>query len=279
MSLYKAPLEAVVESINRLNNLDLVLDQYNFSLPQFTDQYGPVANTAITLTAKGPTSAYAGSIEVGYVRQSLSSLEAQVGSLGVSVNGVTTTMDVVAALNKRYGTSLTSADIVDRALTLEEMTFPSTVNLQAVATSYGWTGSVDVSLIEGGYVLPDHLTVTALSGMNYPSPITTRPYAHMYSYWRDFTAQHDLLILVNQGTAELEQVRQALVAITGDAWVLTGTSRYSLEGAEVTEKGTTVEFPGEYNTKYERVVRVSLDDAYCLGLTGYLTLHYSQPIE
>ena len=278
MSLYKSPLQAVVESINRLNNLDLIAEEYNFSAPDALATPRGAINTEVTLTAKGINSAYSGTVTVGYQRLDLASLATQV-TLVVPLMSAETTHDIAFALNRTFGTAFGVGDIVLRTLTTEEKTFPSTVNLVAAPGSYGWIGSVDVGTRPGGYQLPTYLTNRALSGMNYPSPVTTRPYAHMYSYWRDFSDHYAGLSTVQEGTAQLEAVRQALQTLTGDAWVLSGQARYSLEGATVTNVAEIRLNPDNYNDTYDFGITVLLDDTKSLGLTGSLVLHFNEPFE
>lgn len=277
MSLYTDPLAQVVESINRLNKLDLVASQYIFGVPVADSSHGPFANTKISISAKDTQSAYAGSQDVWYRRLDLASLAVQ-ANLDLPIHGHTTTLDVVNALNRRFGTALTSADIANRALTATEMQLPGTITLDATTTSLGWIGSVTVNTRLGGYRLQDTVTQVSLPGLNYPSPTTTRPYAYIYSYSQDYSASYDDLVQVLVGQDQLQQVLNALKAhAPADPWVLVGSSRYSLQGAAVQEVGDTADHPDKYNVNYDKFVRVLLDDQYCVGLTGELILHYNTP--
>lgn len=278
MPLYKAPLQAVVDSINRLNKLDLVAEEYTFSTPQALATPRGQINTEIEITAKDQWSAYSGSVVVGYRRLPLSELSAQV-NLVVPLTAANTTLDIALALNKYFSTVFTADDIIVRDLTEEEKTIPSTILLEANPTSYGWIGSVEVGTRVGGYHLPTYLTVRSLSGMNYPTPVSTRPYAHIYSYWRDFSEQYELLKDVAPGTEDLEKVRQALQAGTLDTWVLEGSGRYTLDGASILEVAEPRLRPEDYNDDYDLAILVQLDDSKSLGLTGKLTLHFNIPID
>jgi hypothetical protein len=274
MSLYTNPLDQVVESINRLNNVALIAGDYNFGQPSAVTVRGNGINTEVTLTAKGSQSAYSGSRTFGYHRLDLSELAVQ-APLIIPVHNILTIADVWGALNSNFGTVFTAADFAARDLTTAEKTIPSSITLQALATSYGWTGSTQVTTRIGGYKLADYLTVSALTGLNYPAPVSTRPYAWAYSYSRDFSDQHAGLDTVQTGTAQLAAVQAALTAITGDAWTLSGVGQYSLGNATVTAVGTTASTTG-YNTDYVRYVSVQLDPAQCTGLLGSLVLHYNQ---
>ncbi|MNG13093.1 hypothetical protein D3C84_967480 [compost metagenome] len=81
------------------------------------------------------------------------------------------------------------------------------------------------------------------------------------------------------GTTQIEAVRLALVAITGNAWTMTANQRYSLAGATVTAVGETIEHEADYNIQYDRFVRVALDPVKCLGYIGDLYFHFNVPLE
>jgi len=278
MSIYTDPLAQVVESVNRLNKLDLVASQYIFGTPVPIDGATGFVNTTLNVSAKDSQSAYAGAVDVQYRRLDLADLSTQVDLSNVPIHGHTTTLDVVAVLNKLFGLNLTGDDIVSRALTEQEKLYPGSITLEAKPTSLGWIGQVTIGTREGGYRLQDYVSTITLPGLNYPSPVTTRPYAYLYSYPQDYSASYEDLIQVQVGEDQMQQVLNALKARNpSDPWVLTGSSRYSLQGAAVQEVGNTLDFPGQYNTQYDKFVRVELDDLYCLGLTGELVLHYNTP--
>lgn len=278
MSLYKPSLEMLIDSVNRLNNLTLRVQDYTFSnLTAIPNPTGRI-NTNITITAL-PNTKYAGPVTVGYERLELSSLEAQV-DLTVPVHDITSSSQILEALNKRFGTVFTSGDIATRTLTAEERTIPGEIVLTAAASSLGWIGSMTVKTRLGGYKLAEHLVNTSLSGMNYPSPITTRPYAHMYSYWRDFTAAWDDLSQVEVGTAHLSELLAGIRLVTGDDWRLDVGGRYSLLDAVVKERVFIPTDTSErFNVNYEWALVVSLDAAASLGLAGDLVIQFNEPIN
>lgn len=277
MSLYKPSIDVMVDSINRLNNLTLVPEEYIWSAPaEITPAVGEL-NTSIKLTAKNQLSAYSGEITVRYHRNPLSDLADQV-QLVVPVKEPKTTMDIITAMNKRFGTVFTAEDIVVRDLSTEEKIAGATINLVAVATSMAWIGSVDVGTRLGGLILGDYLKNTRLNGLYYPSPTTTRPYAQIYSYWRNMSTSYAQLKDIVVGTDQLSILRDVLQFQTGDNWLLTGSGRYSLQGAEVTAVGLCSDNPDISNDKYDFFIKVRLSDAYSIGLTGDLTLHFDEPV-
>lgn len=293
MAIYKSTFPQILESINRLNGLALVEEQYLFGVPAAIDpldlpeELTPAqkaidekVNTSMLITAKDQYSLYQGSVTVYYHRMDLQELIRQTPLLA-DVMEANTTMDVVASLNKKYGLILTADDIVSRPLTTEEKDLdnPISVTLEAVPTSLGWIGSVSVGMRRGGYKLGDYLTDVTVSAFDYPATYSSKPFAAVYSYWRDFSAQFANLDTVEVGTAQLEAVRLALVAITGHNWTMTANQRYSLAGATVKAVGATIDFPDEYNIQYDRFVRVTVDPVKCLGYIGDLYFHFNAPLE
>lgn len=275
MSLFKAPLATMVESINLLNGQNLVASEYTFGTPTAITPVGD-RNTSIVVTAKNQQSAYAGTVTFAYRRRDLSELASQV-KLTVPVRNPTSTLDIINAMNKMFGMVLTADEIVIRPLTDDEKVENAIVNIQATATAMAWLGNVDVATRIGGYPLADYLKTTRLNGLNYPTPTTSRPYAHFYSYPRNFTLQYTNLADIQVGTGQMDKLLAALIAETGDAWVASGVARYSLGGATVTKVGLCADFPGEVNPKYDAFVKVQLDLVNCLGLSGEMTLHYYIP--
>jgi hypothetical protein len=293
MAIYKEPLPQIVESINRLNGLNIVVDQYIFGVPEAID---PLAlpedlslaqlaidekvNTSMLISAKDQYSLYQGEVTVYYHRMDLSELARQTPLLA-DVIEVNTTMDVVAALNKKYGLILTSDDIQPRDLTTEEKDLDNPINvlLEAMPNSVGWVGSVSVGMRRGGYKLGDFLTDITVSAFNYPATYSSKPFAAVYSYWRDFSTQYSQLITVQPGVDQIEAVRQALSAITGNAWTMTPNQRYSMAGATVIAVGECADHPDDYNIQYDRFVRVTLDPVKCLGYIGDLYFHFNAPLE
>lgn len=274
MSLYPLPLPAILENIEELN-ADVVLDQadYNFGAPVPVAVDASGTNTSMHIEAKGEPSAFAGEVTVRHIRLNLADLVVLVGDT-VETNGITSTMALASKLNVIYGTHFTTDDIVDTPVNLVDGA--GQVLLEAKATSHGWIGQVTLNVVPGRFDLATIVTSTNLNGLNYPDPYENKPFGNSYSYWRDFSAQHELLDALHTGeTGDLVNVKDVLVAITGDAWVTAGNSRYSLDGAEILFVGNTVDYP-EMNQNYTRGVAVKLGAA-CLGLSGRMFLQYNLP--
>lgn len=274
MALYKEPLDAILESIKTLNSgVSLGRDEYTFGAPATIPQEASGVNTSMTITSPGVSSPYAGEVTVKHIRLKLSDLLVLLPS-EVAVNNVATTLAFAQALNKFYGLLFTAEDIVNEPVTL--MGGVGTITLTALATSRAWTGSVTFNVVPGRQILSDVITNTKLDGLDYPDPYEAKPFGNAYSYWRNYSAKWQDLDVIVANNPDLSSIKDVLVYMTGDAWVTTGSSRYSLQDATVLYVGDTSGYE-EANQNYDKLVVVQLAAA-CLGLSGRMFLHYSLPV-
>lgn len=270
MSLYSDPLEGLVKSVNSLNNLELVAADYHFDTPVALQGGSGTNNTQITVTAKGVESPYDGSVTLTYRRLDLADI-AKLITPTVRLYQPKDTLDVAIGLNESYGFAFDADDIVVEDLTLTDG--EGVVTLRAVDGSIGWIGQVDITVVKGNYPITQFVTTTKLPGLNYPAPTTAKPYAAMYSYWRDFSARKADLQGVGLGNGGMGTIQSVLKEITGDDWRQYGSSRFSLDGAMVTYAGLTQDNPDLNQTRYTHGIVVALTDS-CLGFAGNLILHY-----
>lgn len=281
MAIYKNPFDELLASIAK-QGVPLTPSEYDISAPVPMDEPGEFDNTEIEIVAKDLQSTFSGRVKVTYRRLPLSEIKTQ-APMVLPCHTINSTRDIYRLINRHYGTAFTDHDIEVRQLTAEEKTIPSTIVIQAKPGSYGWVGSLEVGTRLGGYELSDHVTTLSLGGFDYPGSRVTKPFGHMYSYWRDFTSEFELLQTVELGNSQvtLEALAEALSHVTGNAWQTTGRARYSLEGAVVTEIDTPYEtnVQGLFNNRYEHAIKVELDDDNTLGLGGYLVLHYNTPVD
>lgn len=274
MALYPDPLTDILADIKTKNpGVDLTQNEYNFTAPVVIPDEPSGINTKFTITAKGPASPYAGQVDVKHKRLNLADLNILIPE-DLAVSGIATTVDFALALNKAYGLNFTADDIVSSPVTLVDGT--GDVTLVAKATSRGWIGQATFGILRGRMLLSDYVLVTRLNGLDYPDPYQGKPFGNAYAYWRDFSTQSAILDVIHAGeTADMTNVRDALRNVTGDQWVLTGTSRFSLQGAEVLYVGEASGYP-ELNQKFGKAVVVQLS-ADCLGYSGRMFLHYNLP--
>lgn len=273
MSLYPESLRGMLDAIKTANGVDLVASEYNFSDPTVVTR--PNGNNAqIQITAKDVQSTYSGTVPVTVKRLDLADLGKLV-PLNLRLHKPTKMSDVIKGMNDAWGLSLTLADVLEADLTTLT-DGEGQVTVAAVATSIGWTGQVTLNISKGNYPLTQYLTHTQLNGIDYPAQITTRPYAKMYSYWRDFSVRQADLETVTVGADQLELLKSVLIQVTGDAWISAQAGRWSLFNATVAYAGATTG-DSRFNQKYDKAIVVKLDQNSALGLAGDLIIHYNLP--
>lgn len=270
MALYKTPKGAILSAIRALNGVVLLESEYNYGVPAAVPRDPDGTNTTITVTANSELSTFDGSMTVRYIRLALDELTVLVPDV-IQLPPVTNTLEFALAFNKVYGTSFTAADIESSPVVLENGSGP--VTLVAKSTSLGWIGSVTFNVIPGRTPLTG--LATTLPGLNFPDPYENKPFGWAYSYWRDFSLAESLLSPVLANNPDWVNIRDALVQITTDPWVLVGQSKFSLDGASVLYNGV-VESAPHGNDRYDQVMVVQLGSA-CLGYSGRLFLHYNVP--
>lgn len=270
MALYKTPKAAILGAIYALNGVTLVESEYDYGQPVAVATDPDGTNTTITVTANSELSTFDGDMTVRYIRLPLSELTVLVPST-IQLPTVTSTLEFALAFNKVYGTSFTADDIEDTPVALTDGTGP--VTLVAKPLSLGWLGSVTFNVIPGRFPLTGLTTV--LPGLNFPDPYENKPFGWAYSYWRDFTLAESLLEPVVVNNPDWVNIRDALIQITGDAWVLNGPTKFSLDGATALYNGP-VSGAAHGNDRYDQLLVVQLGAA-CQNLSGRLFLHYNVP--
>lgn len=273
MALYPDPLDSILGSIKSLNNgTELGRDEYIFGSPVVIPKEASGVNTSLLISQNGPQSPFAGEVTVKHIRLDLADLIILVGA-DVRMSGVATTVEFAGELNRIYGTRLDASDIENTALNLTAGA--GDVTLVAKANSRAWIGTVTFHLTPGRFQLDDYLTVTNLNGLPYPDPYEAKPFGNAYAYWRNCTEQFTALEAVTVESPDWNAIKDILVALTGDAWVTTGSARYSLQDAQVLFVGEVADYP-ELNQTYLKAVVLKLGTA-CLGLSGRMFLHYNNP--
>lgn len=269
MALYKRPLTAILDAVRALNSVTLVENQYTFGAPEVMEEPTEKFNTTMLITAIVPDSPYEQAVTVQYLRLNLADLATLI-PLPVAGLNFQTTLDVALKMNSLYGMNFTADDIESTPLTL--VAGAGQALLKAKVGSLGWIGEVIVQVIKGDYPINTYLTVKTLPGLDYPSHADdSKPYAEMYSYWRNFSAVALQLESIPLGSGALDVLATALRAVTGDAWTITGTGRFSLAGASVEYNGPTAG-QDDFNKDYVKGMRVTLG-ASNLGYSGQLMIH------
>lgn len=277
MSLYKSPVTTLLEVIGK-NNGDIVLNPADFDFvgvkPNDTGK-NPTHNTHVFVQSNNNVAAYQGSVEVFYNRLKLEDLGKMV-QLSLKGDQIGTSHDIVPLLNSRFGTVFETTDF-ELVNAVDEGGYKS-IQLTARSSSLGWTGTTRVTVAQGDVPLADHLKVTTLNGLDYPTPYATLPFAQMYSYWRDFSAHTPFLKTVKTNDPVPAQMATVLTDVTGDLWVATGSSQYSLGGSKIIWAGLTKD-NGLFNVSYTYGIQIRLDHDDSTGITGDLVIHFNDPVD
>lgn len=296
MILYKDPVDEIFDGVAAKNpGVVLVRDHYDLGPPiAVTNLNG--TNTTISITSNTEASAYEGSEVVRYRRLDLSALGTMLPAT-LEVANPDNTAAIQNALTSRYGIPFYNGDLIQETYNLVDGT--GSISLRASSGSLRWIGQVSLQIVPAKPALSSVVTVTTLPGYVYPHPDQTRPFAKMYSYWRDFSAayavegnagvlQSDALLpWYNNVNPEfsvdaLESLAAAMAQITGDPWVHDVTSRYSLANADIWYIGevANVQLAMDASYKvndvdYSHVCVITLDATSNLGYNGELYLHFN----
>lgn len=272
MSLYKAPITGILEAIAKQNKVTLVESEYTYGNPTGIGSSGTI-NSMMSITAKTEQSAYDGTVNVNYSRLSLDTLSTMLVQ-PLLIHNCTTLNDVVVYLNSAHGLNLTLEELQD---TTPELTAGvGHIWLRARTTSRGWIGNVRLEIAKGKIPLTQYVTNTAVGKLPYPHADTRKPFAEMYSYWRDCTSAADTLSTILVDETDLSLVAIVLSDITDDTWVTDAIDRHSLLGATVIYNGLAT---GNtiHNDVYDNLLVIELSES-CQALAGKLYLHYNDEV-
>lgn len=277
MSLYKDPVTTLLNVVGSSNGgLVLNREDYDFINPRVNDTgLHPSHNSHVNITANNAVAPYQGEVEIFYNRLDLADLGRLV-TLTLKAPSVTTSHDLLPFLNARFGTNIETTDVV--LVAAEDHVDYKTVQLTAETNSLGWIGTVLVNVAQGDIPLANYLTVTALPGLDYPTPYATLPFAQMYSYWRNFSEHVNYLKTLTAGQAIPQELATIMTGITGDTWYFTGYHEFSLQGAQILFAGKASD-NGLCNPNYDYALQVRLNHDNAFGITGDLIIHFSDPVD
>lgn len=277
MALFPDARAAIIAQVNTENNIALKIADVVFQAPAVASGGVTTKNTSVVLRA-APAAPYTDSVQVYYNR-----LDFGVVFAHTPINTYAKCRafrparihDLIPAINMTYGTELSTIDIVDGPLTLENGN--GTALIKAAPTSFTWIGEFTLTIAPGDMILEREVTKTDLNGIQYPSGQTLKGQAEVYSYRYDCSAYGPILsgIEVPEGGLAVDADMAAFISdITGDTWVLTGTANYSLQGALVKYNGlNSLEFV-ESNKNFDYLIEIDLSAA-CSNFAGTLRFHYN----
>lgn len=273
--------------INSKNATTFTANDLVFSPPQpLNGTWRELANphnTAVRVTA-AQGSAFQGTQVVTYDRFKLSDL-LKLPGFSVSADHPATVHDLFTGLMHYNGLRFTVDDLEDTPVTDNgNGTYAAT--LTAKAGSYGWVGSVAITVKQGAATLDTVISTAAMPGLNYPTANDTDVFAALYMYGYDMTAYYSDLVDVEEGEPLTQHQADALaiafnaVDRSSGAGLWNGDASktlWSLAGAVATHNGPNgVDLPTNSNYKYALILQPR-DDV--TSTRGALIIHYNDPVD
>lgn len=285
MPLYTDIKTALINNLNQLNGATVKVAELTFSKPQATNGKwngkDVTQNTAVRITATAGAS-WTGTTVLLYNRLKLSDLGTLIGNV-VRVSNVDTIWKLISALNSFYGLTLDQNDFADGAIAINSDGTGS-VDLTALETSLGWTGTWSLNIMKGDANLPDSVSNTNLSGLNYPvSEDTSKRLAQSVFYGSDFTDVYDTVKTYAVGKV----MDDDFLAIINNHQMYNQTTKWlnnqtaaanNLSGATIVSNGLAagVEYANSERYKYVIVLRPS---SLTTNIRGDFLLHYNEPLD
>lgn len=171
----KDPKEIIFDLINFDNPGKTISSSVmGLGVPVAATGQNPVANTTLEVSALA-NSGYTGAVTVNYNRLALNGFIAAAGisgALEIPVGDAVKFADVIDEANTALGINMTADDYIDGDIGDWEGTPNETkiISIPANADSYVFLKSLDITLTAEDIPLSEVITVTTLSGLNYPTP-------------------------------------------------------------------------------------------------------------
>jgi len=283
MSFLTPSRQDILNYVNLANSTSYVLADVTFGTPAPTEGswQGNVTdkNTVVRITAAAGGT-FQGSAVVVYDRLNLASL-ANIKGFKPRVTAPATTHDLLASIKYFTGLSLSVNDIEATPMTDNgNGTYSGT--LTAKAGSWGWYGSLPITVQKGGDRLSDIITDVTLDGLNYPTTSDQEIYGALYMYPYDMTPYFNTLIDLEDGVAlTTEQVNALVLAFNAvdvssgkGLWTGSGAATtWTLGGAKCVRNGLNgSDLPTNPGYKYVAVIELRAD---VTTPRGVMYLHYN----
>lgn len=297
MSLYVTPKQSILDAANTLNGTSLLLTDIAFETPKVAPDDVVTTtgkNTQVRINGNGKT--WTGTVVVNYNRLKLSDI-ITLTSNTLRVAALTSTLEVMNYLNYFYGMLLTTDDIKDEPVTLNE-DGSGTVTINAKPDSYGWIGSVTLNLVKGDAIVDFAVTDLSLDGIDYPTKQFAKGQGPLVAYPYDFTASKDFIAAQAVGNtlmagtsspgSQLAAILTTAINNASFAWGATATAAVrNLHQSKVIYNGlNSAEFASNQDYKYVMMVQLSDGTAangvvgtFCTDFVGVLYFHYNDPIQ
>lgn len=249
---------------------------------------GDFRNTAVDVVGV-EEEGFFGSVTVRYRRLDLGEVFS-LCDLQVPWKGESSTLELIASINKQYGTVITSEDI--ELSYFNPNVLPKVVTITAKDDSLAWLGSVSVTVIDYVQSLPDAIQQSVLPIFDYPTGQSAKGQGTLYlrpylfdNYWSLLRR----LVVGKQSVVDSNALVTMINSVVPSTqqWTLSNAaSARNLRGDYV---GTTavcsVLYAGEPTLQYthrlgvERIVVLQLSPTLNTGYFGYLVMHYNDPTK
>jgi len=164
----KNSAELVLDEINRKNAGQFVASDLVFRVPVPATEFD--RNTTLLVDAH-PDSKFSGTQQIWYSRVDLTEMfeAAQVGSVNLSMDGVTSTLDLLPELNQLYGLALDATDIRDEPIVIGSM--PQALVIHVLPGSLAFIGQLAITLEDRRVDLGTVIVARMLNGLWYETGI------------------------------------------------------------------------------------------------------------
>lgn len=287
MSIYRNSKQSLIDYINATNSSPLTLADLTFGLPApiaGTWREGLVPRNTVIRIKATEASIYKDSQVLCYDRLDLASL-AKLFTFRIKSYQPDSIHDLIKPIFLKFGIVIDKDDVYDDAINQIEGQ-DNHFTIRAKPEALGWVGQVDVISTHGAAVLGDHLTTTALPGVNYPvSGDGATGSALMYFYGYDFTAYKALLQGLTDGqvfdvnnTAFLDMIKAVDTGSGKALWTINSSKvTYDLGGAQVVYTGLN-DAALPTNPSYKYVVGIQMRGDVTTP-PGVFYLHFNDPID
>ena len=281
--IVRNPIQQVLDEVNTRNSLNLSLDNVDFvnpHPPEGDDEifFAQGKNTCATLVAKQGAPGL-GKDKVYYDRFPLTQMFAdaddEVGEkivVPVDLDSVTTSRDVIPALNYYYGIYIRPEDVEPILVDKEALT----VRLRFEASAPGYTDEIKIKLVSGGALLAPNFPNVEVDGpYEYPYFNIKVGQGSVYAYGYVFDDYAVELKAANT-TFSMDRLAQILAEVTGHPWeVFRLPKEYNLKEAKISYNGPN-HSSFKSNPLAENVLIIELS-LYCINFGGQMILHYADP--
>lgn len=182
--------------------------------------------------------------------------------------------DYLSVFNKAFRFKLSTSDIYDEAVTINDLPQKITVRFRESCPSFIesfdlYIGNPKLSI---GLVMKEGV----LDGVSLPGFKLGYYYGPMLYWAEDFTGISEQLATLTPGIAIEGDNASYFKLILNEPWVdAKEGADYNFHGSYVYYNGPVSKSPVPANDNYSHVLVINLNENFCLNVSGYLLLHYN----